>query len=1097
MPEIFDDISRIVGSQIPRRQALKLITGALAGSVLSTVAPAFSVSISNVICPGGNSCGTLDQCCTFTDGGLFCCELVEPHCCGPKTGKCCVNAERCCSFAGGDSFCCGQNEPHCCGSNPGTCCPRPCCAGFCCPSAYPNCKNGKCVNNNAVEFVGFTATHTNNGVLLKWQTGHEVDNLGFNIYRDERNNRTRITPQLIAGSALIAGPGTTLTAGDSYSWLDASTNVKQNASYWLEDIDLNGQSNWHGPFVIKPSVAFNLTSGAKQRQSADQQQAATLASLGTNVSRSQSAPTELRAKLASVTPARLSAQAYLAAQRAIKLSVKQSGWYRVSAQELFAAGLGANPDPRLLQMYVDGQEVPIGVTGQNSQRFDSTSAIEFYGIGLDAAYSDARVYWLIVASQPGKRITATPDEGLSIYDRKQIDYAPRDDGEYLSGPGFSNTIERKDKTVFFQGLNNGEDENFFGPAITNAPVDQALAVEHLDQTVPALATLQVTLQGLTTAAHRVTVSLNAGYLGVVSFEGQAKGTAEFSVLQSTLRDGNNVVTLVAQDGGNDVSLVEAIRLTYQHAYTADNDGLRLSVMAGQPVTIDGFSTSAIHVIDVTNPDEVLTVSGEVRSQNGNVSREMTKPDAVTAVPVDVWPQNDRLPTDLIDPDAAPEISGRLWSKLRLLSIEMPNPDAAPKMLERPQTASPSIVAVKPKALPAVPGGVPPQNDSFSITAAANGFGPRNLLAFTESQIKSPAAISAHRPCGLRKAGQAADLIIITRRNFFDSVEPLAAFRRSQGLKTIVVETEDIYDEFSFGHKTPFAVRNFLAFARTNWKQPPRFVLFVGDASFDPKNYLGLGEFDLVPTKLVATQDMETASDDWFADFNEDGLAEMAVGRLPSRTPQEARTMVTKIIGYERSLSSKNVLLVADTNEGFDFESADAELKKLIPTGVKVKEINRGSTDATTAKAALLDAINKGQTIVNYSGHGAIGFWRGNLLTSEDARGLTNTGQLSVFVMMTCWNGFFHDAFKDSLAEALMKAEQGGAVAVWASSGLTDPVGQAAMNQELYRLLFKVNGTGGAGLTLGEATQRAKASISDIDIRRSWILFGDPTTKLKN
>jgi hypothetical protein len=98
----------------------------------------------------------------------------------------------------------------------------------------------------------------------------------------------------------------------------------------------------------------------------------------------------------------------------------------------------------------------------------------------------------------------------------------------------------------------------------------------------------------------------------------------------------------------------------------------------------------------------------------------------------------------------------------------------------------------------------------------------------------------------------------------------------------------------------------------------------------------------------------------------------------------------------------------------------------------------------------------------------------------------------MFVMMTCLNGYFHDAALDSLAEALLKTERGGAVAVWASSGLTMPVEQALMNQELYRLLFANR----PALTLGDATVRAKAVVSDGDIRRTWILFGDPTTRLK-
>lgn len=63
--------------------------------------------------------------------------------------------------------------------------------------------------------------------------------------------------------------------------------------------------------------------------------------------------------------------------------------------------------------------------------------------------------------------------------------------------------------------------------------------------------------------------------------------------------------------------------------------------------------------------------------------------------------------------------------------------------------------------------------------------------------------------------------------------------------------------------------------------------------------------------------------------------------------------------------------------------------------------------------------------------------------------------------------------------------------MWASSGLTEPDGQAVMNKELIRLLFS-----GERLTLGEATAGAKAATGDQDVRKTWILFGDPTTRLK-
>jgi hypothetical protein len=129
--------------------------------------------------------------------------------------------------------------------------------------------------------------------------------------------------------------------------------------------------------------------------------------------------------------------------------------------------------------------------------------------------------------------------------------------------------------------------------------------------------------------------------------------------------------------------------------------------------------------------------------------------------------------------------------------------------------------------------------------------------------------------------------------------------------------------------------------------------------------------------------------------------------------------------------------------------------------------------------------------VTYVGHGSIEVWQGSYFDSDYAEALTNGVRLPFFLDMTCLNGFFHDLYSESLAEALLKAEQGGALAVWASSGLTEPESQAPMNQELIRLLFSSE-----SLTLGQATARAKAATNDQDVRKTWILFGDPTTRLK-
>jgi len=345
---------------------------------------------------------------------------------------------------------------------------------------------------------------------------------------------------------------------------------------------------------------------------------------------------------------------------------------------------------------------------------------------------------------------------------------------------------------------------------------------------------------------------------------------------------------------------------------------------------------------------------------------------------------------------------------------------------------------------------------------------------------------------MRTPAHAADFVMIAPREFFSAIEPLRALRSKQGLKVELADIEDVFDEFSFGTKSPQAVKDFLQYATTSWKAKPRYVLLVGEASYDAKNYLGLGDSDLVPTRLIDTSLMETASDDSLADFNLDGIADLAVGRLAVRTPAEASAMVRKIIGYEGSEPLESMLLVADTNNGFDFEAASTELRALIPGNLRVEQINRGQVDDATAKSRLIDAIRRGQKVVNYMGHGSVNLWSGSLLTNEDARNLVNGERLPVFVMMTCLNGYFHDPGLDSLAESLLKAENGGAVAVWTSTGLTVPAEQLLLNEQLYRLLF----TMGNAMTLGEATARAKAAVTDGDIRRTWVLLGDPTMRLK-
>jgi hypothetical protein len=688
------------------------------------------------------------------------------------------------------------------------------------------------------------------------------------------------------------------------------------------------------------------------------------------------------------TPAQLETQWDLAGKAGVKIMISDDGWYRITQPELVAAGLDPGVNPKRLQLFLEGEEQAILVTGTKDRRFNPKDVIEFYGTGMDTPHTDTRVYWLAEGNQPGKRIKTLQGSGGTP-----------------SPATFPFTVKQKERSYFAGWLNNGEAENFFGSVVSYVPVGQVLNVTNPVLSSSLMATLEVALQGATDGQHRVKVSLNGAEVGEMAFQGQDRGVASFSVSQAGLVESPNIVTLTipgpVDEVNPDISLVDYVQLTYGHAFTADSNSLKLEAQGGQRVIVRGFTKSGIRVFDITDPQSPLRLQATVRSLD----------------------------------------------------------------------------------------------TGYSITFRAPGSGTRTLLAFAGDTVRSPKAMVRNEPSTWHERQTGYDFVIITHADFLESLRPLKQLRESQGLSVAIVNVEDLYDEFNFGAKSPYAIKDFLQRTTSEWQSPPRFVLLVGDASFDPKDYLGYGDFDFLPTKFVETLILETASDDWFVDFNGDGLPEMAVGRLAARTADQVTAVVSKLIAYEQSDTLNKALFVSDILDeefNFDYHTASLGVAELLPSSLPFQDLYRGGYQTQPeAKLAVLAGINEGPLLVNYIGNGAVESWQNQILYTYDAPSLTNGSRLPFFVHMAPFTGLFPDLFTEGLAEALLKAPDGGALAVWASSGSTEPPGQVVMNEELIRLLFSVE-----DLTLGEAVARAKSAVTDQDIRRTWIFFGDPTTKLK-
>jgi uncharacterized repeat protein (TIGR01451 family) len=371
-----------------------------------------------------------------------------------------------------------------------------------------------------------------------------------------------------------------------------------------------------------------------------------------------------------------------------------------------------------------------------------------------------------------------------------------------------------------------------------------------------------------------------------------------------------------------------------------------------------------------------------------------------------------------------------------------------------------------------------------------------LLALAGDRILSSAGLQPNHPSHWHSAQAGADIVMVSAVGFKESLEPLLRVHRAEGETSAVIPITELYDEFTFGERSPYAIRQLLLAANKNWKTAPRYLLLHGRASVDPRNYLGFGHLDLVPTKIVKTSSLMTASDDWFSDFDDSGIPTIATGRLPVSTTDEAKTVVGKIAAYEgqstNGVWTRQALIVADRNDTEDFTQDSRMVQDHLPANLHVRDVFTTTVGVAAAKQQIVAAINSGQLLVNYIGHGSEEQWSGtNLLDNKAVGLLTNGSRLPVFLIMNCLNGLFQDVYMQPLGVALELAPNGGAVAVVTSSGLNQPGPQT----NLDRLIVQ-NALSGSQLALGDAVREAKSHIEDVEVRKTYVLLGDPAMRIK-
>ncbi len=399
----------------------------------------------------------------------------------------------------------------------------------------------------------------------------------------------------------------------------------------------------------------------------------------------------------------------------------------------------------------------------------------------------------------------------------------------------------------------------------------------------------------------------------------------------------------------------------------------------------------------------------------------------------------------------------------------------------------------------------------------------------ESAIQSPKSLTYYTPPtpDLYDSDNQADYLFITHSAFLTGTQTLANYRAAQGLVTKIVNIDDLVNEFNYGIYNPIAIKNFLRYTFAHWQSPqPSYILLVGDGHWNFKNYSGeYGTQTVYMPPYLAWVDPEQgevdATNDLATIVGSDALPDLNIARLPVMSETELNHFVTKLIAYEGSSPQewqRRFLFVADdtpdTAGDFTQISEDIIADYISPVYTADRVFlddydgictTSGDHSCIEATNALTNTLNtNGALVANYVGHGWNTFWASEYLFSKDDISVLDNGdKLPILLSLTCRDGYWYHpgttsntyGYETSIIEALLRADNKGAVSTFSPTGLGDVIGHDALQRGFYDALFLKDIH-----DLGEATQNAKvrlaASEPNADQIHTYVVFGDPALQFQ-
>ncbi len=333
-------------------------------------------------------------------------------------------------------------------------------------------------------------------------------------------------------------------------------------------------------------------------------------------------------------------------------------------------------------------------------------------------------------------------------------------------------------------------------------------------------------------------------------------------------------------------------------------------------------------------------------------------------------------------------------------------------------------------------------------------------------------------------------LVICPSELAAAFEPLADFRESQGLPSLVVTLDEIRAVYREGLDLAETIRLYLRDAYEKWGVD--YVLLGGDTDVLPTRHV-------ISTYYPSGGETEIPTDWYFAgldgNWNADGdaifgeaytsgadpgdycdfIPELAVGRAPVSTAQEAADFVRKVMAYERAEGRarfNRVLFASEVLFPQDWQPGDTITRDgaIVSEGLwnTITTASGGSFEATrryqnytdypgaveeTKAAVLADLESGAYGLFHHVGHGFyynMSVGDKNIFV-QDADGLTNGSDTFVLMALNCDSAAFDF---DCLLERFLRNPDGGSVASIGSARAAFDITTNQYQQALYKVIFE-------------------------------------------